>query len=65
MDDRLLKIGDCLKIIPLARSTWWEGVKSKTLPQPVKIGGSTFWRHSDLMAFIATPQPPQPHLPAH
>ena len=45
-EDRLLKINDCLKIIPIARSTWWEKVKAGKLPAPVKIGTSTFWRHS-------------------
>jgi predicted DNA-binding transcriptional regulator AlpA len=39
-EDRLLKIDDCLKIIPVARSTWWQQVKSGTLPKPVKIGSS-------------------------
>lgn len=53
MEDRLLKIDDCLKIIPIAKSTWWQGVKEGKLPQPMKIGSSTFWRHSDLMKFIA------------
>jgi prophage regulatory protein len=57
MDDRLLKIDQCLEIIPVARSTWWDHVKAGTLPQPVKIGTSTFWRYSDLMAFIANVKP--------
>jgi prophage regulatory protein len=62
VEDRLLKIKDCLKIIPIARSTWWEKVKEGTLPAPMKIGASTFWKHSDLMKFIAdgaTVQTPQ------
>jgi prophage regulatory protein len=53
VEDRLLKIADCLKIIPVAKSTWWQGVKSGHFPQPVKLGSSTFWRYSDLMKFIA------------
>jgi prophage regulatory protein len=53
IEDRLLKISDCLKIIPVARSIWWQGVKLGSFPQPVKLGSSTFWRHSDLMKFIA------------
>jgi prophage regulatory protein len=56
MEDRLLKIDDCLKIIPIARSTWWQKVAEGQLPQPVKVGSSTMWRHSDLMAFIANMQ---------
>ena len=57
IDDKFLKIDDCLKIIPIAKSTWWAGVASGKLPQPVKIGASTFWKHSDLQAFIANAQP--------
>jgi prophage regulatory protein len=53
IDDKLLKINDCLEIIPMARSTWWQGVKEGTLPQPIKIGASTFWKASDLQTFIA------------
>jgi prophage regulatory protein len=66
-EDRLLKIDDCLKIIPIAKSTWWQGVKAGLLPKPVKIGTSTFWRHSDLMDFIASgrsPSEPQGKLTA-
>ena len=58
-EDRLLKIDQCLEIIPMAKSTWWEYVKSGTLPAPVKIGSATFWRHSDLQDFIAN----APHEP--
>jgi prophage regulatory protein len=53
LEDRLLKIDQCLEITPVARSTWWQKVAEGQLPQPVKIGASTRWRHSDLMAFIA------------
>jgi prophage regulatory protein len=59
MDDRLLKIDDCLKIIPMAKSTFWQRVKEGVLPQPVHIGTSTFWRYSDLQAFIGDLAKPQ------
>ena len=51
-DDRLLKIKDCLKIIPVAQSTWWAGIKDGRFPKPVKIGGNTFWRYSDVMRVV-------------
>jgi prophage regulatory protein len=54
MENRLLKINDALKIIPMAKSTFWKLVREGTLPQPVKIGASTFWRLSDLQTFIAS-----------
>ena len=51
-DDRLLKIKDCLKIIPVGQSTWWAGIKDGRFPKPVKIGGNTFWRYSDVMRVV-------------
>jgi predicted DNA-binding transcriptional regulator AlpA len=59
MEDRLLKINDCLKIIPIGKSTFYEKVKEGKLPQPVHIDASTFWRYSDLMAFVASMSEPQ------
>jgi hypothetical protein len=43
-------------IIPVSRSTWWEWVASGRAPQPVKIGRCTFWRESDIRAFVASAQ---------
>jgi prophage regulatory protein len=60
MEDRLLKIDQCLRIIPMAKSTWYDHVKDGTLPAPVKIGAAAFWRHSDLMEFIGGLAKPQP-----
>lgn len=40
-------------IIPVARSTWWAGVKSGRFPQPVKLGPrTTVWRASDIRQLI-------------
>ena len=39
--------------IPVARSTWWAGVKSGRFPQPVKLGKRiTAWRVADIRALI-------------
>jgi hypothetical protein len=40
-------------LIPLSKSTWWEGVKKRRFPQPVKIGRRTLWRVEDIRALIA------------
>ena len=53
IEDRLLKVKECLKIVPVAPSTWWAGVKDGRFPQPVRIGASTFWRHSDIMKVVS------------
>lgn len=40
-------------IIPVSRSTWWDGVKSGRFPQPVKIGPRcTAWMAEDIRALV-------------
>ena len=40
-------------VIPIGRSTWWEGVKSGKYPQPVKLGPkTTAWRVEDIRALV-------------
>jgi prophage regulatory protein len=39
--------------IPVARSTWWAGVKSGRFPTPVKLGPRiTAWRDADIQRLI-------------
>ncbi|NBW37954.1 MAG: AlpA family phage regulatory protein [Cytophagia bacterium] len=33
-----LRLSELLKIIPVGKTKWWQGVKSKRYPQPVKLG---------------------------
>ena len=41
-------------IIPVSKSTWWEGVRSGRFPEPVKIGlNSTAWKWSDIRDLCA------------
>ena len=43
-------------LIPVARSTWWAGVKSGRFPQSVKLGPrTTAWRSEDIYSFIENP----------
>ena len=40
-------------IIPVSKSTWWNGVKTGRFPQPVKLGErTTAWRVEDIRAFM-------------
>ncbi|MDO8938236.1 MAG: AlpA family phage regulatory protein [Methylicorpusculum sp.] len=40
-------------LIPVSKSTWWEGVKSGRFPPPVKLGPRiTAWRVEDIRALI-------------
>ena len=42
-----------LPIIPIAKSTWWAGVKAGIYPQPLKLSPQvTVWRVEDIKALI-------------
>ena len=41
-------------IIPVSKSTWWDGVKIGRYPKPVKLGPRiTAWRVEDIKALVA------------
>ena len=40
-------------LIPIGKSTWWEGCRSGRFPQPIKIGNRiTVWRVQDIKDYI-------------
>ncbi len=40
-------------IIPISNSAWWDGVKKKRFPQPVKLGPrTTAWRVESIIELI-------------
>jgi predicted DNA-binding transcriptional regulator AlpA len=40
-------------IIPISKSTWWEGVRTGRFPKPVKLGARiTVWRVEDIRALL-------------
>jgi hypothetical protein len=40
-------------LIPVSKSTWWEGVKNGRFPKPVKLGPRiTAWRIKDIRQLI-------------
>ncbi|MBC7945600.1 MAG: AlpA family phage regulatory protein [Burkholderiales bacterium] len=42
-----------LKVFPVGKSTWWEGVRSGRYPKSVKLGArTTAWRAEDIRALI-------------
>ena len=42
-------------IIPVKKTTWWEGVKSGRFPKPVKLGPRvTAWRVDDIRDLVAS-----------
>jgi len=53
MNEKLLRIWEVLELVPVAKSTWWAGVKSGRFPQPVKLGPRVFaWRESDIKKIL-------------
>jgi prophage regulatory protein len=50
---RLLRLPQVLEQIPVAKSTWWAGVKSGRFPKSIKIGPrTTVWHEEDIQALI-------------
>lgn len=40
-------------LIPIGKSSWWNGVKSGKFPKPIKLGErTTAWRIEDIRALI-------------
>jgi predicted DNA-binding transcriptional regulator AlpA len=40
-------------LIPVSKTTWWDGVKSGRFPKPVKLGPrTTTWRVEDIRTLI-------------
>jgi len=52
-DSRLLRLPDVLALVPVGKSTWWQGVSDGRFPKPVKIGPRvTAWRAEDIRDLI-------------
>lgn len=50
---KLLRIKEVLKIIPVGKSTWWDGVKKGRFPKPIKLGArTTAWKYNDIRSLI-------------
>lgn len=40
-------------LIPVSKSSWWDGVKSGKYPKPIKLGSrTTVWRVEDIRQLI-------------
>ncbi len=49
-----IRLTTILKVIPVGKSTWWEGVKSGRFPKAVKLGPrTTAWRVEDIRELIS------------
>lgn len=54
----LLRIKQVLRFVPVSRSNWWQGVRERRYPQPLKLSERvTCWKASDIRAMIEGGQP--------
>jgi predicted DNA-binding transcriptional regulator AlpA len=51
--DHLLTDREAASILDCGRSTLWRWAAGGTIPKPLKIGGMSRWRQSDIEAVIA------------
>lgn len=48
-----VRLRTVLAVIPVSKTTWWDGVKSGRYPKPVKLGPRiTAWRVPDIRQLI-------------
>ena len=48
-----VRLPGVLRVIPVSRSSWWNGVKEKRFPAPVKLGPrTTAWKVEDIRRLI-------------
>ena len=53
LTNKLLRINQVLALVPVGRSSWWEGCRTGRYPKPIKLGPrTTVWRAEDIAAFI-------------
>jgi len=50
-----VRLPDVLAIIPISKSSWWDGIKAGRYPKGVKLSKRcTAWRVTDIHALIAS-----------
>jgi prophage regulatory protein len=50
-----LRLPQVLKLFPVSKSTWWQGVKEGRFPAPVKLTErTTAWRVEDIHKLIVS-----------
>jgi predicted DNA-binding transcriptional regulator AlpA len=50
-----VRLSQVLSVIPLGKTSWWNGVKAGRFPKPVKLSKRcTAWRAEDIRELIKT-----------
>jgi predicted DNA-binding transcriptional regulator AlpA len=52
VDRLLVTAAEASRMLAMGKSTFWREVKNRNVPAPVKIGGLTRWRVSDLQRLV-------------
>lgn len=53
-----LRLPEVLKLIPVSRSHWWQGVKDGIFPAPTKLSPRvTVWHVADILGYIERTSP--------
>jgi len=53
MNEKMLKLKEILARLRISKSTWYDGVKRREFPQPVRIGTRTVvWLESEVEAYL-------------
>ena len=48
-----VRLAQVLKVIPLGKTSWWEGVKSGRFPKPIKLSARcNAWKAEDIHNLI-------------
>lgn len=51
-----VRLPTILRLIPVSRSAWWQGIKDGRYPAPVKLSPRvTAWRVEEIRALIQNP----------
>ncbi|MES2684116.1 MAG: hypothetical protein V4650_11415 [Pseudomonadota bacterium] len=52
-DVAYVKLPNVLAAFPVSPSTWYALIRHGVAPEPVKLGSGSFWRTSEVRAFLA------------
>ena len=54
-NEAILRLPDVLRIYPVSKSRWWDGVSKGEFPAPVRLGErARGWRLGDILALTNT-----------